>query len=423
MTLNGSEYLYNSLSNTLIELDCMIKETVDSLKNGNIKACDVKDKELINDLEKVKVLVENDEDELYSLHYNANLYRYNPEKIYLTIAPTQDCNFDCTYCYESDRPSIYMSEDVENGIIDYLNASSVKLMNLVWFGGEPLLAVQTIESLYQKIKELNIKIDESFIITNGFLLELDVFKRLLDCQITDFQITIDGIEEYHNARRPLKGNGDTFSTIVRNVRNALDYCVKSNIKVRFYVRVNIDKTNKMQFFEVKKMFSDYSSKLITIHPGLTKDHSCMDASCMATKEFVDFHLDIFKELGVRLMDFYPNNILTECFTRHLTSYLIGADGKMYKCWHDLGNPSKEIGNIIRYKEVDSLLLSKYVLGTDPYLDKKCTKCKYMPICGGGCPLERYMNKYEGMNIDTCTIYKSRLQELLNTHLQTKKFGA
>lgn len=324
ITLNGSKYLYNSLSNTLITLDDDLQIIMKSLKNNSLQICNFKNKDLLKELIQLQVIVEDDNEEFMYLQYSSNLYRNDFEKIYLSIAPTQDCNFNCTYCYESDRPKIYMNEKIENQIIDYLRSVSPKLMTLVWFGGEPLMAIDTIESLSKKMSVLNIQIEESFIITNGFLLNLNIFKRLLKCGITDLQITLDGSEDEHNQRRPLANGGSTFNTIKNNLLIILDYCTRLNINMKFCIRVNIDQTNKEDFFEVQKIFANYSPNLVTVYPGLKKDHSCRDNTCMKNVEFSDFHLDVFRKTGLRLMDFYPNNVLTECFTRHLTSYLIGA---------------------------------------------------------------------------------------------------
>ena len=66
---------------------------------------------------------------------------------------------------------------------------------LHWYGGEPLLAISPIERLTKKFKKIckrfNIEYSAS-IITNGYLLTEDVCNKLLDLDITDAQITLDG---------------------------------------------------------------------------------------------------------------------------------------------------------------------------------------------------------------------------------------
>lgn len=60
--------------------------------------------------------------------------------LYFTILPTNNCNFRCVYCYESNKEE-YMDDQTENNILEFLrkNIKKYKKLRLNWFGGEPLL--------------------------------------------------------------------------------------------------------------------------------------------------------------------------------------------------------------------------------------------------------------------------------------------
>lgn len=52
-----------------------------------------------------------------------------------------------------------------------------------------------------------------------------------------FQVTIDGPEDIHNSRQPLKSGQPTFHTIVKNLYENID------ILLQIFLRINTDKKN------------------------------------------------------------------------------------------------------------------------------------------------------------------------------------
>ena len=71
------------------------------------------------------------------MHYKA---KFSKRIFRLTIAPTLDCNFDCPYCYENRRNG-KMSEEVQDALIDFIQnsvTSETSVMDISWYGGEPL---------------------------------------------------------------------------------------------------------------------------------------------------------------------------------------------------------------------------------------------------------------------------------------------
>lgn len=54
-----------------------------------------------------------------------------------------------------------------------------------------------------------------------------------------------------------------------------------------------------------------------------------------------------------------------------------------------------------------------------FKDSKCKDCLLLPVCSGGCPKYRMMNKYEGKEIDVCPLIKHDLDEFLYLHFLHK----
>jgi len=99
-----------------------------------------------------------------------------PYGVSLTICPTMNCNFDCPYCFENHRPG-KMSPEVQDDVVNLarriLEVRSGKSLHVSWFGGEPLLAPDVIESLSERLIALAEEFHFSYsaaITTNGYLL-------------------------------------------------------------------------------------------------------------------------------------------------------------------------------------------------------------------------------------------------------------
>lgn len=48
---------------------------------------------------------------------------------------------------------------------------------------------------------------------------------------------------------------------------------------------------------------------------------------------------------------------------------------------------------------------------DPFDDAECRQCKVLPICGGGCPIDRKKGENKGQK-SYCSIYKKYIEEML-----------
>ena len=193
----------------------------------------------------------------------------------LTICPTINCNFDCPYCFENHYPG-KMSEKTQNDIIELtkklLLYSKNKSLHITWYGGEPLLAIDVIESLSKKflslVEENKIKYSAS-IITNGFLLDQEKADILSNYKVTNYQITLDGLEETHNKTRRLANGGPTFDVIINNLRN-------NKINGKINIRYNAHKDNVQDFNITKQLIyniSKQSGNNISIYPALVVDNA------------------------------------------------------------------------------------------------------------------------------------------------------
>ena len=191
-------------------------------------------------------------DELEAIKAMNRLICRGGNSIQLTICPTMSCNFACPYCFERHRTGM-MTEKVQYDAAALaermIDALAAKNLNVTWFGGEPLLGMNVIVSLTEKLRTLAEKKNAEYstnIITNGYLLTQEIVDTLAQCNIKSAQITLDGIGEAHDATRHLTGGGSTFERITENLRTL-------KIPFKVSVRHNVHKGNTDQVPELRAL--------------------------------------------------------------------------------------------------------------------------------------------------------------------------
>ncbi len=356
------------------------------------------------------ILVEDDEiymyyDEMKMRFLSAS---YDKEHLGLVIVPFSGCNFACPYCFESKKRPEFISENIEDELISFVNAHSARNVMLTWYGGEPLMAFKNIKSIYNKlINQTKVNIERHEIITNGYILNQEMLDFFQETHLDKMQITLDGTEKHHNKTRFLKHNKQgTFHVVVDNIRKAVANLPNCHIAIR----INIDKNNEKDFFEIYEMFcEEFKDKSLTIYPGFirkeTPDHHslCYDS---ITSEYVCTFYEKIKDLGGNV-DFFPRRASKGCMVNKLNSYIIGPEGEIYKCWNDVSNSEKIVGYINQKQIVNKPLLYRYMNETSPFSNPSCRDCLLFPICSGGCAWYRYKNIFENGRFNICSQFKER----------------
>lgn len=228
--------IYNTVTSAILELDTDYEKSYYEMKEG--KKCSKPDLE--SALLEGGMLVEDDKDEFAELLIRNKIERFADSNLTLTIAPTMACNFCCPYCYEKGREYITMSETVQDQLTSQLKEKYQHIHELTvsWYGGEPLLAIETIEKLTKKIKSvlpLGCKYNADMV-TNGYKLTRRVAEKLKDMDIHYIQVTLDGSKQAHDSRRILHNHQPTFEHILDNIRECADI-------LNISIRINVDKTN------------------------------------------------------------------------------------------------------------------------------------------------------------------------------------
>lgn len=400
-------FVYSTLSNCFIEVDPALYRNLLHLQNGSPDSNQL-DKETLNQLKNLKIIDVDDNIEIAKIKFRNLSSRFNPKTLFLTINPTLSCNFACPYCFESSHSPIFMSDETENQIIEFIRQRRLATKLAVsWFGGEPLLSFDRIISLTKKFLDLDLDYTAGMI-SNGYLLTEEKIKKFKDLRIKTVQITIDGKEATHNSRRFLKNGGKTFNRIIENVLTAQ----KISPEIRIIIRVNVDKDNEEEFIDVWNFFKSLNLPNIVVYPGFTTDKTGENRSeCMFDNNAsAKFLMELYYKYGIYIPVFYPPAYINSCVVRNPNAVVIGPEGELYKCWNDVGN-SDRIYGYLDGRITNENILYEYLTYADQFNDKECLECRFLPACSGGCPYERIISKKKGLP-QPCPMIKDNTDDFL-----------
>lgn len=377
---------------------------------------EISDKRFMEGLLYGGFIIEDSFNEINSLKFKMLKSRFNTDTLALTIAPTSDCNFRCTYCYEKDSFKFPpMQKNVQDAIMRFVQEKieTINRFSITWYGGEPLLCFDIIERMSKSFKEMCQKNSVKYgagIITNGYLLSKDVCSKFPELSINSVQVTLDGDQEQHDSRRPLKNGQGSFSMIIENLKQC-----KGVLPYKIALRVNIDKKNSSAIEKVSSIIRNEGLE-DTVFPYLAKVHPsngcCVDTDCYNTEDFSDIFYQFEKERGNDLFSLYPKLRSNYCGADAINSFVIDAEGNLYKCWNDIGFPQRVVGSLVNNESAinNNSVLIDYLL-YDVSEDSECAQCRFLPLCMGGCPSKRLQG------LDRCEQVKHYLKEYLSDVLK------
>lgn len=408
--------LYAGLTNSFFSISDDLKNKIDLFKkNYDINIFDdYVQKKFI----KCGVISEYSDDELLNLYMLNWVKKANQNNtLLLTIAPTMACNFLCEYCFEKKyRSSSVMSDNMIDKLFQLIEASGCKNVNISWFGGEPLIAMDVIKKINIMLKEKEIKISQS-IVTNGYLFNEEAIKYFHSVNLESIQITLDGTKETHNKKRPHKTNADSYSVIMKNIDTLYNYCIHNDYKIHASIRVNIDESNEDEFPILKKYFTEKYGDFFEVYFGIIVDtNNCVDKSELVLlnegqKKFVE---KLSTKYGILENNFYlKNNSNCYCCAQVINSYVIEPNGNVYKCWEDIGNESEKIFNLLDRNKINRKKESDFIIKSQAVFDPKCRECILLFTCLGGCPKRALENKRN------CPVIRDNIDSYLEKHYESK----
>lgn len=388
---NGRALAYNSLSGGLALWEADENALYDCVGEG---APVDEYHSTILELAKGGYIVRDDVDELAAIEQQYKAHRYDQNTMILTIAPTLACNFGCDYCFQGqDKAKEAMSQQVQDAIVGLVQrvAPRIKHLHVAWYGGEPLVKVNIIEALSDRLIPLcdskKIKYD-AMIVTNGYKLNAEVARSLYVRRVKTVQITLDGMPDYHDTRRVLLSGKGTFEKITDNIREWID-----EVPLSVSVRVNIDSRNAVDIHNLidymseiglarKKNLQMYFAPIEAMTEGC---HNIVDVT-MSKMDYGQLETELYRhgfEAGVTSLP-YPPRFRGTCAAVRPKGFVIVPNGDIHKCWDTVSWPERKVGTIFN---LDALNTDERVLNWlrwTPFENDTCRNCKILPNCAGAC---------------------------------------
>lgn len=390
--LHGRVLAYNSLSGALALWDADDAAAFQRIVAGDHEGAP---SESVAQLAYGGFVVSADTDELATVERLYNAHRYDMSAMILTVAPTLACNFGCDYCFQGqDKPNEGMREDVQEALMALIRrvTPAIRRLHVAWYGGEPLLRRDLIESLSDQMIahcDAHGRAFDAMIVTNGYFLDAKVAQMLVARRVKSAQITLDGLPSYHDARRHLHSKKGTFARIVDNLKEVVDAAPTLGLSVR----VNIDERNREDIEGLIDLLAEeglggrqnlkmYFAPVEAMTEGC---HGVTDVT-MSKSRYAQLEADLYRrgfKAGLTALP-YPPRFHGTCAAVRPRGFVIVPSGDIHKCWDTVSDPARKVGTLFDLDALNRSEMNRAWLRWTPFDNETCRNCKILPNCAGAC---------------------------------------
>ena len=357
-----------------------------------------KDTDLIDLLIQHHLIVK---DEPLNLTHIANS---RPQQMSLYLLVTQKCNLACTYCLagrKSYRQSAQMNLSVAKRAIGKAiqELSKGGYLEIVFFGGEPLLNWRLIDEICKWVIETRVGVTRNcrihfHITTNMTILShsiIDLIRRFDISLLTD----IDGLKLQHDLLRPFVNGRGSFDSVIENIHRLQDE------GIHLAYRTTVTHQNVDNLGQIAKSFVALGSNSLAF-PLLTpinSDKNLVGAELLfSADQYIQGLQNVLdqgipKELVMPLSRYLQHLNASQsdpynCGAPLGRTPVVTAAGNVYPCIYLVGQDSYEIGNILSpsFSYYQNPVIEKMSKIFHVDHNQKCRSCEIRYFCRGGCPI-------------------------------------
>jgi uncharacterized protein len=387
---------------------------------------------LVDQLERLKVLLLAQELSGYEEAIRARIARRLQQSHGLLIMPTEKCNFRCKYCYESFEKG-RMSEAAADALSAAIRriAGSADQFALSFFGGEPLLCSDLVLRFSREALEARASRDLPYgaiVTTNGHYLTPALFEQLLEVGVVAFQVTVDGDRRLHDRQRVTVKGEPTFDRIVGNLLSMAAsphrfYCtVRCNARPEDQGRILALFDQDLKVLRGDPRFtiswhgiwaSDRQELSAAPHPessGEEEPPGCAAESVRPLDRFL-FERELH-ERGLRTTAYAGDlgGLSGACYAGKPNWFVVGSDLTLYKCSVVFDREDNRVGKVLPDGKffVDGEKQQLWT-GSNALTDSSCGTCHLrVPCMGMACPLHRISDGHkicpEGKTIERLRVW-------------------
>lgn len=318
------------------------------------------------------------------------------------IVVTENCNFNCKYCFISERVSAIdtnkvMTKEVAKASVELLQRTYEHQQHeydktITFYGGEPLMNFDIIKYFMQEVEKVKSSAywpsDVKFaMITNGSLLNKENVAFLKENNIA-LSISYD-VDKLSHANRTNRLGQETFDV----VRNNIQLCIDEKVPYSLSITISGDTMRNREAVLQEIM----ALEPLTIAFNLLIPNKHLTPSDTYYEEATDFMIECFKRLrqkGIyedrmmrKVQAFIDNKLyLYDCCASGGNQFVIAPDGSIGIC-HGYLNNRKYFSADVMDKDFDFRNSPDFAYWKQrsPIFMPECQDCECLGICGGGCP--------------------------------------
>jgi uncharacterized protein len=391
----GATYLLFNVDNlSLFKIDYFTYEVFSKILEG-YKIEDILEEYGIDNFREIcKEIFKNTDG---PINHKSNTSKIVLERLVLNVSNA--CNLNCRYCYAVNgsygEEKSFMGEKVAIRTIDYFYNLYDEINTIQFFGGEPLLNPEIIQTVCTHIlnnynnKAIS-KLPIFATVTNGTIMSPEILEILSDYKI-QVTVSIDGPQFIHD---PLRGEG-TFKKIIKNIEYLKSKDIDIAIECTFtnYHLINgFDVSDLMEFFYEQLGLHETHIPPVAVPPKDNELYIDTNDLIKSYTKAIKFALDCLNKEDYKLESFTLRLLKAIVFKKKIAVYCpagistlsVSSEGDIYPCFMFTGNKEFLIGNVFENK-ISSVRLSKMselLKEISKWNDPKCRSCWARSLCFG-----------------------------------------
>ncbi len=328
----------------------------------------------------------------------------------------------CSYCYYVDKftknsgnsiPPHMSTDTLETAIQKYAEVSPTdNELSFLWHGGEPMIMPL---KFYQEASRLQKKYSKGRKISNSF----QTNGTLITQEWADFfavegwllGVSIDGNLTLNDANRKLINGDPSSERVLKNIKTL------NKSGVEWNVMATVNHTNVAHPEKIYDFLKGLGTKFIQFTPIV--EHRHLKGTLSQVNESGDITPESItpQEWGIFLCKIFDRwikqdvgKVFIQIFDATLAGYLganpgtcifspqcgmnpiVEANGDIYSCDHFVFDDYR-IGNVHKDEFNEIIVhLTDFIQAKQSKLPKQCTACRFLKICNGECPKNRFVNK-------------------------------
>lgn len=313
--------------------------------------------------------------------------------LYLIL--TDNCNFNCEYCYERDfgkaskNMTFETAKKVINVLIHDLPSNPKKPYYLNFYGGEPLLNFPVLKASVEYFIESIKKFGGEYyisIVTNGALITDDV-AEFFKCNKIDVFVSLDGSNGVNDYQRKAKNGQSAYDCAAKALRTLSKHGLEANISFTI-THNNIDGIEK----QIEFLEKEFNTKRIILNPLVIQNKDGLKFARQTFGKLVEFREYLWSRNNTELT--LPQ--LVSRFVSHDYGWkhcacqrhqvVAKPDGTVGPCLLQQNNDkyfNKSIDDIVNCKDHADKLFPEFFDRVSVRIPE-CRDCIALMLCRGGC---------------------------------------